>query len=73
MNGLESAILAIFQKSAEWLDWPCPLRFWGCPGVPLSRDSSGMSVPVSLCPGTVQGWPSRCPVGNPIMNQKHLQ
>jgi hypothetical protein len=24
MHGLKSAILAIFQKSADWLDWPCP-------------------------------------------------
>jgi hypothetical protein len=25
MQGLKSAILAIFQKSADWLDWPCPI------------------------------------------------
>ena len=25
MQGLKSAILAIFQKSADWLDWPCPV------------------------------------------------
>ena len=25
MHGLKSAILAIFQKSADWLDWPCPV------------------------------------------------
>ena len=25
MHGLKSAILAIFQKSANWLDWPCPV------------------------------------------------
>ena len=24
MHGLKSAILAIFQKLANWLDWPCP-------------------------------------------------
>ena len=24
MHGLKSAIWAIFQKSADWLDWPCP-------------------------------------------------
>ena len=24
MHGLKSAILANFQKSADWLDWPCP-------------------------------------------------
>ena len=24
MRGLKSAILAIFQKSANWPDWPCP-------------------------------------------------
>jgi hypothetical protein len=23
MHGLKSAISAIFQKSADWLDWPC--------------------------------------------------
>jgi hypothetical protein len=25
MQGLKSAILAIFQKSADWLDWQCPV------------------------------------------------
>ena len=25
MHGLKSAILAIFQKLADWLDWPCPV------------------------------------------------
>ena len=25
MHGLKSAILTIFQKSAKWLDWPCPV------------------------------------------------
>ena len=25
MHGLKSAILAIFQKSAHWLDWQCPV------------------------------------------------
>ena len=25
MYGLKSAILAIFQKLADWLDWPCPV------------------------------------------------
>ena len=25
MHGLKSAILAIFQQSADWLDWPCPV------------------------------------------------
>jgi len=25
MHGLKSAILANFQKSADWLDWPCPV------------------------------------------------
>jgi hypothetical protein len=25
MHGLKSAILAIFQKSADWLDCPCPV------------------------------------------------
>ena len=25
MYGLKSAILAIIQKSANWLDWPCPI------------------------------------------------
>ena len=25
MHGLKSAILAIFQISADWLDWPCPV------------------------------------------------
>ena len=25
MRGLKSAILAIFQKSAYWLDWTCPV------------------------------------------------
>jgi hypothetical protein len=25
MYGLKSDILAIFQKSADWLDWPCPV------------------------------------------------
>ena len=25
IHGLKSAILAIFQKSATWLDWPCPV------------------------------------------------
>ena len=25
MHGLKRAILAIFQKSADWLDWPCPV------------------------------------------------
>jgi hypothetical protein len=25
MHGLKKAILAIFQKSANWLDWPCPV------------------------------------------------
>ena len=25
MHGLKSAILAIFQKSVDWLDWPCPV------------------------------------------------
>ena len=25
MHGFKSAILAIFQKSADWLDWPCPV------------------------------------------------
>ena len=25
MHGLKSAILAIFQKSTDWLDWPCPV------------------------------------------------
>jgi hypothetical protein len=24
-HGLKSAILAVFQKSADWLDWPCPV------------------------------------------------
>jgi hypothetical protein len=24
-HGLKSAILAIFQKSANWLGWPCPV------------------------------------------------
>jgi hypothetical protein len=24
MHGLKSAILEKFQKSADWLDWPCP-------------------------------------------------
>ena len=27
IHGLKSAILAIFQKSANWLDWPCPQRY----------------------------------------------
>ena len=26
MHGLKSAILAISQKLADWLDWPCPVR-----------------------------------------------
>ena len=25
MHGLKSAIFAIFHKSADWLDWPCPV------------------------------------------------
>ena len=25
-HGLKSAILAIFQRSADWLDWPCPVN-----------------------------------------------
>ena len=25
MHSLKSAILAIFQKLADWLDWPCPV------------------------------------------------
>ena len=25
MHWLKSAILAIIQKSANWLDWPCPV------------------------------------------------
>ena len=25
MHGLKNAILAIFQKSADWLDWTCPV------------------------------------------------
>ena len=25
MFGIKSAILAIFQNSADWLDWPCPV------------------------------------------------
>ena len=25
MHGLKSAILAISQKLADWLDWPCPV------------------------------------------------
>jgi hypothetical protein len=25
IHGLKSAILAIFQKLADWLDWPCPV------------------------------------------------
>ena len=25
MHGLKSAILTIFQKSTDWLDWPCPV------------------------------------------------
>ena len=25
MQRLKSAILAIFQKSADWLEWPCPV------------------------------------------------
>jgi hypothetical protein len=25
MHGLKSTILAIFQKSADWLDWVCPV------------------------------------------------
>ena len=25
MNGLKGAILATFQKLADWLDWPCPV------------------------------------------------
>ena len=25
MHEFQSAILAIFQKSANWLDWPCPV------------------------------------------------
>ena len=25
MHGLKSAILTIFKKSANWLDWPCPV------------------------------------------------
>ena len=25
MQGLKSAVLAIFQKLADWLDWPCPV------------------------------------------------
>ena len=25
MHGLKSDSLAIFQKSANWLDWPCPV------------------------------------------------
>ena len=24
MHGLKSAVLAISQKLADWLDWPCP-------------------------------------------------
>jgi hypothetical protein len=26
MHVLKSAILAIFQKVADWLDWPCPKK-----------------------------------------------
>jgi hypothetical protein len=25
MHGLKSPIWAIFQKLADWLDWPCPV------------------------------------------------
>jgi hypothetical protein len=25
MHGLKSAILKFYQKSADWLDWPCPV------------------------------------------------
>ena len=25
MHGIKSAILATFQKLADWLDWPCPV------------------------------------------------
>jgi hypothetical protein len=25
MHGLKSEILAVCQKSADWLDWPCPV------------------------------------------------
>ena len=25
MHGLKSPVLTIFQKSADWLDWPCPV------------------------------------------------
>ena len=28
MHGLKSAILVIFQKLADWLDWPCPGFFF---------------------------------------------
>ena len=27
MQGLKSAILAIFQKSADWLKWPCSVSY----------------------------------------------
>ena len=26
MHGLKSAISASFQKLADWLDWPCPVK-----------------------------------------------
>ena len=26
MHGLKSAILAVSQKLADWLDWPCPVK-----------------------------------------------
>ena len=43
----------------------CPGTAQGCvcPSVPLSWDSSGMSVLESLCPGTVQGCWSHCHAG----------
>ena len=56
----------------------CPLaRFWGCPfvpgqfrdvcpGVPLFRDSSGMSVPVS------RRTRKSCPVGNPMVEPGYI-
>ena len=36
MHGLKSAILAIFQKSADWLDW----LDWPCPVSPALQNSS---------------------------------
>ena len=29
MHGLKSAIFAISQKLADWLDWPCPVSVMG--------------------------------------------